>query len=70
MHLESSIMLLESSIMLLELPIMLLENMYSSVVTHDNHHMMIIIFLQHRPLEVEKGYQGRTEREREREIDR
>jgi hypothetical protein len=44
-HLRSSITLLESFIMLLELSIMLLDNMYSTGITHDNHHMMIIICL-------------------------
>jgi hypothetical protein len=38
-------MILEVSFMLLELSIMLLENIYSTGVTHDNHHMMIKIVL-------------------------
>jgi hypothetical protein len=34
-------MTLELSIMLLELSIMLLENIYSTGVTHDDHHIAI-----------------------------
>ncbi len=34
---------LESSIMLLELSITLLESIYSTVITHDDHHMMLIV---------------------------
>ncbi len=48
-HLRSSITFLESSIMLLELSIMLLDNMYSTGITHDNHHMMIVKCLWYRP---------------------
>jgi hypothetical protein len=32
---------LEVSLMLLELSIMLLENIYSTGVTHENHHMIL-----------------------------
>jgi hypothetical protein len=39
-----------SSIMLLELSVMLLVNIYNTGFTNDNHHMMIAICLQHRPL--------------------
>jgi hypothetical protein len=44
-RLQSSITHLESSIMLLELSIALLENIYSTGVTHDVRHVMIIICL-------------------------
>ncbi len=43
--LESSIMLQESSIMLQESSIKLLENIHSAGVSHDDHHMMIVMCL-------------------------
>ncbi len=45
MLLELSIMLLESSITLLEFSIILLENIYSIGITHDDHHITVIICL-------------------------
>ena len=42
MPLELSIMLLELSIMLLELSIMLLQDINSTGITDDDHHIMII----------------------------
>jgi hypothetical protein len=36
---------LESSITLLESSILLLENNYSTGITHDDHHMMIVMCL-------------------------
>ncbi len=44
-NLRSSSALLESSIMLLESSIALLENIYSTGISHDNRHVMIIICL-------------------------
>jgi hypothetical protein len=35
----------------LEVLLMLLENIYSTGVTHDNHHKMINLFLKYRPLD-------------------
>jgi hypothetical protein len=43
-------MLLEASIMLLELSIMLIENIYSTGVSHDDCHMMIVMCLQYSDL--------------------
>jgi hypothetical protein len=45
MLLELSIILLELSIKPLELSIMLLENIYSTGITHDDCHMLIVICL-------------------------
>jgi hypothetical protein len=44
-HLWLSITLLESTIMLQDLSIMLLENIYGTGITHDNHRVMIVIYL-------------------------
>jgi hypothetical protein len=43
--LELSVTRLELLITLLESLIMNLENIYSTGITHDNHHMMIVIGL-------------------------
>ncbi len=40
--LEPSIMLLELTIALLESSVMLLDNIYSTGITHDDHHVMIV----------------------------
>jgi hypothetical protein len=50
MLLDLSFMLLELSIILLELSIMLLVNIYSIGITHDDHHMTVIICLKYRTL--------------------
>ncbi len=44
-HLQSSVTLLESSIMLQESSIKLLDNIHSAGVSHDDHHMMIVMCL-------------------------
>jgi hypothetical protein len=38
--------------MTLEVSFTLPENIYSTGITHDDHHMMIIIYLKHRPQQV------------------
>jgi len=50
MLLELPVVLLELSIILLELSIMLLENIYSIGITHDDHHMTVVICLKYRTL--------------------